>query len=121
MKHSVQDALRGYQFSTKKSIPLNKADKPILLAKAELKDAMLGGDKSNALKELMRYQEAKYLLRPEEISARLSQIRTNPSKTSSAYRQLKQVFQTDKKVKWAKDNLWAASPAGLMDYARDNK
>lgn len=113
MKHSVQDALRGYRYSTKKSIPVNQKGNPIALAEAKFQDALLGGQEATS--------RAKYLLKPHEISARLTELRTNPSKTSGAYQDLKQIFGSDKKVQWAKDNLWAISPAGLMDYARDNK
>lgn len=118
MKHAVQEALRGYIHSAKKSIPLTEKGTPIALARAKIKDAISGlnpTDKNSAVRR------AKYLLKPQEISARLSQIRINPSKTSGAYKDLKRIFRTDKNIQWAKDNIWAAAPIGLMDYATKNK
>ena len=110
LKHSVQDALRGYRYSTKQSIPLSEKGQPIALAEARLSDSMTGGKEAVA--------RAKYLLKPHEISARLSEIRTNPSKSIGAYKSLKSIFGSDKAVKWAKDNLWGLTPASFVNYTK---
>jgi hypothetical protein len=67
---------------------------------------------------------------PHEISARLTQFRTQPKLYDFLikkgwykphyYEQLEQIFQTPQRIKRAAKDVWGAAPIGLMDLAKED-
>jgi len=113
LKHSIQSALKGY---IKKAEDILDWDAINKRTKATMKKARIMGKSKDFVKRIGSH--VKYISKPQELSARLSEYRLNPHRKDMVYRELKHLFGSDKKIKEAADTVWAGAPAGLIDYAR---
>ena len=113
LKHSIQSALKGY---IKKAEDILDWDAINKRTKAKMKISRIMGQSKDVVKRIDNH--VKYISKPHELSARLTEYRLNPSKNSSAYKDLMHLFGSEKKIKEAADTIWAGAPAGLIDYAR---
>ena len=139
-KHAAQDLLRGYRKSTKDKIPMHWDDslqmqgRPKAIEEARNRDLRTsiwespGRFWDKQAKELSDWYgkeigpweaRAKYLLKPHEIGARLSEYRA--TKDPRARMQLLEVLGNKKNLQDALDNVWGVAPVGLMTQYKKDK